>query len=86
MNKKSFLYPDEFHIPILVRDVLKNLWLAVLIAIVACIGVFTYGKTVHQPVYTTETTFVVTPKSNGASVGFYSSLSTATEMAGVLGC
>ena len=83
MNKKSFFYLDELHIPILLRDILKNSWLAVLAAIVACIGVFTYGKTLHQPVYTTETTFVVSPRSNGAYVGFYSSLSTATEMAGV---
>lgn len=83
MNKKSFFYLDELHIPILLIDILKNSWLAVLAAIVACIGVFTYGEILHQPVYTTETTFAVSPRSNGSYIGFYSSLSTATEMAGV---
>ncbi len=85
MNKKSFFYLDELHIPILLVDILKNSWLAVLAAIVACICVFAYGKILHQPIYTTEATFVVSPRSNGSYVGFYSSLSTTTEMAGVFG-
>lgn len=85
MNKKSFFYLDELHIPILLMDILKNSWLAVLAAIVACIGVFTYGNMLHKPVYTTEATFVVSPRSNGSYVGFYSSLSATTEMAGVFG-
>ena len=83
MDKKTFFYLDEIHIPIILRDVLKNAWLAVLAAIVMCIGVFAYDNMAHQPAYTTEATFVVSPRSNGSYVGFYSSLSTANEMAGV---
>ena len=83
MNDKSLFYVDELHIPIIVLDILKNIWLAILAAVVACIGVFTYASLMHQPVYTTDATFVVSPRSNGSYVGFYSSLSTANEMAGV---
>ena len=83
MEKKSFFYMDEIHFPIILLDILKNGWVAILVAISVCIGVFAYGNTQHQPVYTTEATFVVSPKSNGSYVGFYSSLSTANEMASV---
>lgn len=83
MNKKRIFYLDEVHIPIILLDILKNIWLAVLAAVTVCIVVFAYGNIYHKPVYTTETTFVVSPRSNGSYVGFYSSLSTANEMAGV---
>ena len=85
MNKNGIFHFDELHIPILVRDILRNSWLAVLAAIVACIGVFAYGNILHKPVYTTEATFVVTPRSNGSYVGFYSSLSATAELAEVFG-
>ena len=83
MEKKKFFYTDEIHVPILLLDILKNGWLAILAAISVCIGIFAYGTFYHQPVYKTEATFVVSPRSNGSYVGFYSSLSTANEMAGV---
>ena len=83
MEKKSLFYMDEIHFPIILLDILKNGWVAILVAISVCIGVFAYGNTQHQPIYTTEATFVVSPKSNGSYVGFYSSLSTANEMASV---
>lgn len=83
MEKKNLFYADEIHIPVILLDMLKNAWLAVLAAIVVCIGVFAYGNLMHQPTYTTDVTFVVSPRSNGSYVGFYSSLSTANEMAGV---
>lgn len=83
MNDNDLFYVDELHIPIIVLDILKNAWLAILAAAVACIGVFTYATTMHQPVYTTDATFVVSPRSNSSYVGFYDSLSTANKMAGV---
>lgn len=83
MEKKELFYMDEIHVPIILLDILKNAWLAVLAAISVCIGVFGYSHFLHQPVYTTEATFVVSPRSNGSYVGFYSSLSTANEMATV---
>ena len=83
MDKKKFFYLDEIHMPIILLDLLKNAWLAILAAITVCIGVFAYSNFQHQPIYTTEATFVVSPRSNGSYVGFYSSLSTANEMASV---
>ena len=83
MKKKKFIHIDEIHIPIILLDILKNGWLAILAVIAVCIGVFAYSNSQHQPVYTTEATFVVSPRSNGSYVGFYSSLSTANEMASV---
>lgn len=83
MEKKKLFYMDEIHVPIILLDILKNGWLAILAAISVCIGVFAYSTFYHQPMYTTEATFVVSSRSNGSYVGFYSSLSTANEMASV---
>lgn len=83
MNDNDLFCVDELHLPIIFLDILKNAWLAILAAAVACIGVFTYATTMHQPVYTTDATFVVSPRSNSSYVGFYDSLSTANKMAGV---
>lgn len=83
MNEKKFIYMDEIHVPIILLDILKNAWLAVLAALAVCIGIFSYTNLVYEPMYTTEATFVVSPRSNGSYISFYSSLSTAKEMAGV---
>ena len=50
MDKKSFFYYDEIHIPIILLDVLKNIWLVVMAALIACVGVFTYANTAYKPV------------------------------------
>ena len=73
----------QLHIPLMIRDVLRNFWLVVLAGIIAAIGVFAYGNLAHTLQYTSECTFAVSPKSSGSYVGFYSSLNTANEMAAV---
>lgn len=83
MKKKQLFYADELNVRIVISDVLKNIWLAVLAAIIVCIGVFSYSKVFYKNTYTTEATFVVSPRSNGSYIGFYSSISTANEMAEV---
>lgn len=83
MKKLNLFYKDEIHIPIILLDILKNLWLVVLAVAVACIGIFSYANLVHKPSYKADVTFVVSPRSNGSYVGFYGSLNTASEMAGV---
>ena len=83
MDEKKVLQLDEIHIPIIIRDVLKNIWLIVLAMIVVCIGIYAYANLKFQPQYTTEAIFAVSPRSNGSYVGFYSSLNTASEMAEV---
>ena len=71
MNDNELFFTDEFHISIILLDILKNAWLAILAAAVACIGVFAYATNLHQPVYTAEATFAVSPRSNSSYVGFY---------------
>lgn len=83
MNKKNLLYFDEVHIPNILLDIFKNAWLILLAVIIAWISIFAYGNLVHKPTYTTEVDFVVSPRSNGSYVGFYSSMSTANEMTSV---
>ena len=81
-NNKASIF-GELHIPIILRDILRNLWVSVLAAAIICMGVYVYGNQFHQPEYTSEVTFSVSPKSNGSYVGFYSSLNTANEMTSV---
>lgn len=83
MNKKPLFYFDEINVRIIVLDVLKNLWLAFLAAVIVCIGFFAYSRVYYQNTYKSEATFVISPRSNGSYVGFYSSLSMANEMAEV---
>ena len=83
MDKKKLFYWDELHIPSVLLDILKNAWLIALAVLTVWIGVFAYANMGHQPTYETEVNFVVSPKSNGAYVGFYSSLTTANEMTSV---
>ena len=62
MEKKSLIYLDEIHLPIIVKDVIKNVWLAIMAAIIVCIGVFVYSNSSHQSLYKNEATFVVSPR------------------------
>ena len=71
----------QLHIPLMIRDVIRNLWLVVMAGIIAAIGVFAYGNLLHTPQYTSEVTFAISPKSSASYVGFYYSLNTANEMA-----
>ena len=81
--KKPTKQLKQLHIPLLIRDVIRNIWLVVLAGIIAAVGVFAYGNLLHTPNYTSVVTFSISPKSSGSYVGFYSSLNTATEMAEV---
>ena len=74
---------SQVHIPLILRDLLRN-WLLILLAgLIGFMGVFVYAGLVHTPMYTSTVTFAVSPKSNGSYVGFYTSLHTANEMAEV---
>lgn len=83
MKKKGFFNFDEIHIRIILLDVLRNIWLAVLVALSVCIFTYAYKNYVYEPSYTSEATFVVSPRSNASYVSFYASLNTASEMAEV---
>ena len=73
----------QLHIPLILRDVIRNCWLVLLAGIIAASAIFAYGNLVHKSTYSCVVTFSISPKSSGSYVGFYSSLNTANEMAEV---
>lgn len=73
----------QLHIPLIVQDLIRNIWLVILAGIIGVMGVVCYSKLLHKPEYTTTVTFAVSPRANGSYVGFYTSLRTASEMAEV---
>lgn len=73
----------QLHIPLILRDVVRNCWLVLLAGIIAASVVFAYGNLVYKSNYSCVVTFSISPKSSGSYVGFYSSLNTANEMAEV---
>lgn len=83
MKEKKFFNFNELHLPIIMKDILLNFWVVILAIATVCMGIFTYDKMLYKPQYISEATFVVSPRSNGSYVGFYASLNTTNEMAGV---
>lgn len=83
MEEKNLFYLDELHIPIILKDILLNIWVIILAIATVCMGIFTYENIAYKPQYISEATFVVSPRSNGSYIGFYASLDTASEMAEV---
>ena len=83
MEKEKQFPLRQFHIPLILRDLWRNLWLILIAGVIGFMGVFIYAGLVHTPKYTSTVTFAVSPKTNGSYVGFYTSLHTATEMAEV---
>ena len=73
----------QIHTPIIIRDLLRNIWLVILAGVIAVMGVFCYDRQFRTSEYTTTVTFAVSPRTNGSYVGFYNSLRTASEMAEV---
>ena len=78
MNKN--IITIEWHS--LVKDVIKNIWIVVLAAIIGYMGMFIASKSVYKPEYTSSAMIVV---NSGANTGnSYSSYSVSSEMANVL--
>lgn len=63
------------------RDVLKNLWVIVLVGISAAFLSYVYAWASYHPQYVSQTTFVVTAK--GSSTGAYANLSQTQQLAEV---
>ena len=83
MEAKKVNEPKQIHLPLIIRDLLRNAWVVILAGLIGLMGVFCYSGLLHTPEYTSTVTFAVSPRTNGAYVGFYSSLRTAGEMAEV---
>ncbi len=83
MKEKKQNASTQLHMPLIIRDLIRNIWLVILAGVIAVMGVVCYSKLLYKPEYTTTATFAISPRSNGSYVGFYTSLRTASEMAEV---
>ena len=79
MDEHQF-HLDEVNLKSLLRDLLRDWWIPLMLALSCWMAVSTYGKVSYSPVYRSEATFVVTAKGSASA---YSSLSLTTNMAQV---
>ncbi len=77
---EQILRQDEINPLRLATDLLKNLWVAVLLAAAVWLGLSAYEKMNYEPVYTSTATLVVSTKGGS---GAYGSLSLTSNMAKV---
>ena len=66
---------------VLVRDVVRRWALILLVVVIVGTGVYVLTDVKYQPIYQTQTTFVVTSRSSSSTV--YTNLSSATSLAEV---
>lgn len=71
---------DEINLHSLLRDLLRDWWIPIALAISIWLAAGTYGMLSYEPTYTSEATFVVSAKGSSSA---YSSLSLTTNMAKV---
>ncbi len=76
INSKLIL---SFELHSLLRDVIRNIWLMILAALIALMGVYIAEKTVYKPEYTSTSTVVVRAKASTS--GAYTNYSASSEMA-----
>ena len=84
-NQNEFHKSDSGILPfdpiVIVRDVVKQWLLILMISLMVGVGAYIVTDTSFQPVYTTNTTFVVSNRSSSNTV--YSNLSSTTTLASV---
>ncbi len=66
----------------LIKDLIKNLWVIILSALIALMAVYVAGHSVYSPVYTSSATLVVSARGLSSS-NAYSNFGISSEMAGV---
>ena len=84
MKKTNKLHTEDrgplpFDPIVIVRDVLKRWLVIVLVALVVGVGSYIYTDAFYEPVYRTDTVFVVTTR--GSSTTVYSNLSSTSNLA-----
>lgn len=82
IDDDSVIRLDNINVRIVIRDICKNFWIILLMAVSAWMLVSAYAKTLYVPQYTSTITFAVTAKD---TVGTYNTLTTNANMAGVFG-
>lgn len=80
MMEERQLHLDEVNIHSLLRDLLRDWWIPLLLALSLWMAASAYGKVSYSPTYRSEATFVVSAKGSSSA---YNSLSLTTNMAQV---
>ena len=77
--------PSRFHLTFewhsLLRDLLRNLWLVVLAALIVHMGIYVAERSVCSPDYTSSATLAV--RARTGTSGTYANLSVSSDMAGI---
>lgn len=79
MNKNKSWFTITFEWNSLIKDVVRNLWIVALAALIAYMGIQVYEKSIYTPTYTSSSILVVRAKVG--SSGIYSNLASSSEMA-----
>lgn len=79
MNKNKSWFSITFEWNSLIKDLIRNVWIIALAAVIAYMGIQVYEKSIYTPTYTSKAILVVRAKVG--SSGIYSSLASSSEMA-----
>ncbi len=79
MNKNKSWFSLTFEWNSLIKDLIRNVWIIFLAALIAYMGINIYEKTIYTPTYTSQAILVVRAKVG--SSGIYSNLASSSEMA-----
>ncbi len=79
MNKNKSWFTITFEWNSLIKDLIRNVWIIFLAALIAYMGIQVYEKSIYTPTYTSRAILVVRAKVG--SSGVYSNLASSSEMA-----
>ena len=79
MDKNKLWFSITFEWNSLIRDLIRNVWIIILAALIAYMGIQVYEKSIYTPSYTSSAVLVVRAKVG--SSGVYSNLASSSEMA-----
>lgn len=79
MKKNKSWFSVTFEWNSLIKDLIRNVWIITLAALIAYMGIQVYEKSIYTPTYTSRAILVVRAKVG--SSGIYSNLASSSEMA-----
>ncbi len=81
MDKNKSWFSITFEWNSLIKDLIRNIWIVFLAAMIAYMGIQVYEKSIYTPTYTSKAILVVRAKVG--SSGVYSNLASSSEMAAI---
>lgn len=79
MKKNKSWFSLTFEWNSLIKDLIRNVWIVILAALIAYMGIQVYEKSIYTPTYTSSAILVV--RSKVGSSGIYSNLASSSEQA-----